>query len=77
MSNIKQYKYDWVWEKSKATGFLNSKKQPLRSHEIVSVFYGKQPTYNPQMQLSEPYNKGVGQGYIAMMREVAKEIKGV
>ena len=59
MSNIKQYKYDWVWEKSKATGFLNSKKQPLRSHEIVSVFYDKQPTYSPQMQLSEPYNKGV------------------
>lgn len=59
MSNIKQFKYDWVWEKSKATGFLNSKKQPLRSHEIVSVFYDKQPTYNPQMQLSEPYNKGV------------------
>ena len=59
MSNIKQYKYDWIWEKSKATGFLNSKKQPLRSHEIVSVFYDKQPKYNPQMQLSEPYNKGV------------------
>ena len=59
VSNIKQYKYDWVWEKSKATGFLNSKKQPLRSHEIVSVFYDKQPTYNPQMRLSEPYNKGV------------------
>ena len=59
MSNIKQYKYDWVWEKSKATGFLNSKKQPLRSHEIISVFYDKQPNYNPQMQLSEPYNKGV------------------
>ena len=59
MSNIKQYKYDWVWEKSKATGFLNSKKQPLRSHEIISVFYDKQPNYSPQMQLSEPYNKGV------------------
>ena len=59
MSNIKQYKYDWVWEKSKATGFLNSKKQPLRSHEIISVFYDKQPNYNPQMQFSTPYNKGV------------------
>ena len=59
MSNIKQFKYDWVWEKSKATGFLNSKKQPLRSHEIISVFYDKQPNYNPQMQLSTPYDKGV------------------
>ena len=59
MSNIKQYKYDWIWDKSKATGFLNSKKQPLRSHEIISVFYDKQPKYNPQMRLAEPYNKGV------------------
>ena len=59
MSNIKEYKYDWVWDKSKATGFLNSKKQPLRSHEIISVFYKKQPIYNPQMRLAEPYNKGV------------------
>ena len=37
-SNIKNFKYDWVWEKSKATGFLNSKKQPLRSHEIILLF---------------------------------------
>jgi len=48
-SNIKDFKYDWVWEKSKATGFLNSKKQPLRAHEIISVFYSKPPTYTPQM----------------------------
>ena len=48
-SNIKDFKYDWVWEKSKATGFLNSKRQPLRAHEIISVFYSKPPTYTPQM----------------------------
>ena len=58
-SNIKNFKYDWVWEKSKATGFLNSKKQPLRAHEIISVFYNKPPTYNPQMVEGLPYNKGV------------------
>ena len=58
-SNIKNFKYDWVWEKSKATGFLNSKKQPLRAHEIISVFYSKPPTYNPQMVEGLPYNKGV------------------
>ena len=58
-SNIKNFKYDWVWEKSKATGFLNSKKQPLRAHEIISVFYSKHPTYNPQMVEGLPYNKGV------------------
>ena len=59
VSNLKMYKYDWVWEKSKATGFLNSKKQPLRAHEMIHVFYSKQPTYNPQMTQGESYNKGV------------------
>ena len=58
-SNLKMFKYDWIWEKSKATGFLNSKKQPLRSHEIISVFYNKQPQYNPQMVAGVAYNKGV------------------
>ena len=49
MSNIKQYKYDWVWEKSHATGHLNAKKQPMRNNEVISVFYGKQCFYNPQL----------------------------
>lgn len=48
LSNLDWYKYDWVWDKVKGTGFLNAKKQPMRNHEIVSVFYKKQPTYNPQ-----------------------------
>ena len=48
MSNIKNYKYDWYWEKTSATNHLNAKKQPLRLYEIISVFYKKQPTYNPQ-----------------------------
>lgn len=37
-----------MWEKTAATGFLNAKKQPLRAHELISVFYQKQPAYNPQ-----------------------------
>lgn len=49
MSNINEFKYDWIWDKVKGTGFLNAKKQPMRGHEIVSVFYRKQCTYNPQM----------------------------
>lgn len=48
MSNIKNYKYDWVWEKEQGTGFARSKKQPLRKHEIISVFYEKQPYYESQ-----------------------------
>lgn len=48
LSNIKEYKYDWIWDKVKGTGFLNAKKQPMRNHELVSVFYKKQCLYNPQ-----------------------------
>ncbi len=47
-SNLRAFKYDWVWNKPKATGFLNAKKQPLRGHEIVSVFYDRQCAYYPQ-----------------------------
>lgn len=57
-SNIKNFKYTWVWEKSKATNYLNAKKQPLRASEDICVFYQKQPTYNPQMTEGKPYNKG-------------------
>ena len=49
MSNAEMFRYDLVWEKGNATGFLNAKKMPLRAHESVLVFYGKLPTYNPQM----------------------------
>ncbi len=58
LSNEKLFKYKIVWEKSKATNFLNAKKQPLRKHEDICVFYKKQPLYNPQMSEGEPYNKG-------------------
>jgi len=57
-SNIKNFKYTWIWEKSKATGYLNAKKMPLKAHEDVCIFYRKPPTYNPQMWQSTPYNKG-------------------
>lgn len=59
LSNEKIFKYKLVWEKSKATNFLNAKKQPLRKYEDICVFYKKQPVYNPQMTKGEPYNKGV------------------
>lgn len=58
-SNRKNFKYKIVWEKSKSTNFLNAKKQPLRKHEDICIFYKKQPTYNPQMTEGKPYNKGV------------------
>ncbi|TDR54819.1 DNA-methyltransferase [Paenilisteria rocourtiae] len=58
LSNPKLFKYKIIWEKSKATNFLNAKKQPLRKYEEICVFYKKQPTYNPQMSMGVPYNKG-------------------
>lgn len=58
ISQQKYFKYKWIWEKSKPTNFLNAKKQPLRKHEDVCVFYKKQPTYHPQMTQGKPYNKG-------------------
>jgi len=48
MSNIKNYKYDWTWQKNKPTGNFLAKRQPMRALEQISVFYKKQPTYNPQ-----------------------------
>ncbi|WP_288989399.1 site-specific DNA-methyltransferase [uncultured Pseudoalteromonas sp.] len=48
-SNLKLFKYDLVWEKGNATGFLNAKKMPLRAHESILVFYKKLPAFVPQM----------------------------
>ena len=59
LSNPKDYKYNYTWIKSKATNFLNAKKQPLRKHEDILVFYRKQPTYNPQMTSGSAYSKGI------------------
>lgn len=50
MSNIKEFRYDWIWYKNNGTNFVNAKKMPMKYHEIISVFYKKLPTYNPQFQ---------------------------
>ena len=55
ISNIKNYRYDWIWGKSTYSNFYFVKKQPAKKHENMSVFYKKQPTYNPQMEKGEPY----------------------
>ena len=47
-SNMRMFKYCWVWHKTRKTGFPNAKRQPLRNTEDVIVFYSKQATYNPQ-----------------------------
>ena len=47
-SNLSMLKYEWIWEKTQATGHLNAKKMPMKAHENILVFYKKLPIYNPQ-----------------------------
>ena len=55
-SNLKLLKYEWIWDKKRVTGFLNSKKMPMKRHENILVFYKKLPTYNPQLTKGKPYH---------------------
>ena len=61
MSNIKNYRYDWIWCKEKPSNFALAKKNPLKYHENISIFYNKFATYNPQMTVGKP-NHSVGKG---------------
>lgn len=49
-SNLKMYKYNWVWKKSQAVGHLNAWRQPMRNTEDVCVFYAKQCLYIPELK---------------------------
>lgn len=57
LSNFTEFKYEWIWNKLLATGFLNAKKQPLRQHESILVFYNKQCIYNPIFEKGDPYKR--------------------
>lgn len=59
MSNPDWFKYDWVWHKVQATGFMNAKKQPLRACESVLVFCAGQSTYNPIMRIGKPKSRTI------------------
>ena len=61
MSNIKNFKYDWIWDKVMPAGHLVAKYRPMQQTEIISVFYNKKCTYNPQMiEVSEEeYDKRI------------------
>lgn len=51
MSNLKMYKYDVYWEKERITNIAQVKKRFGKTVETISIFYKKQPTYNPQMSV--------------------------
>lgn len=48
-SNLEMLRYEWIWEKTQATGHLNAKRMPMKAHENILVFYKHLPTFNPQM----------------------------
>lgn len=50
MSQPKLWRYNLIWDKQRASGFLNAKRMPLRYHEDIALFYRELPTYNPQME---------------------------
>jgi len=56
MSNLKMFKYEWIWKKTRPTGFFTAKKIPMKIHENVLIFYKKQPIYNP-IKTDAPLNK--------------------
>lgn len=57
ISQIQHLKYEWIWEKTAATGFLNAKKSPLKAHENILVFYKNPPVYNPEMTEGHPIKR--------------------
>src|SRR5699024_2216993 len=75
MSNPKMFRYEWVWEKTIASNFLNFKRNPAKKHENVAVFYKRMPTYNPQMEEGTPYTDSArkrtdgGDGYLQYLQE--------
>ncbi len=61
-SCLAHLKYEWIWEKTAATGHLNAKKQPMKAHENVLVFYRSQAVYHPQMTEGAAYRQKSGKG---------------
>ena len=59
-SNLKMFKYCWIWEKPKGTGHLNAKRIPMNNYEDIAVFYKNPPTYNAQMTNGKPYKAKSG-----------------
>lgn len=78
-SCIQFMKYEWIWLKSRATGHLNSKLQPMKAHENTLVFYRRQPTYNPQNIVRKTVptirkgRHGNGTNYGASARDAVQE----
>lgn len=80
-SKLDMLKYEWIWEKTQATGHLNANKMPMKSHENILVFYKKAPTYNPQKTIGHSpintYTKYIAtQNNTDLYGELKKELSG-
>lgn len=64
-SNLKDFRYCWVWDKLNGGNFASAHKMPLKTHEDVAVFYARLPTYNPQYWTSKPYKRAAGEKGVA------------
>ena len=72
---IEMYKYDWKWDKVRGSNFATVKIRPFNSFEDIAVFYKKQPTYNPQMEVGTPYTQK--QGYVGDAKQTGLHKKDV
>ncbi len=74
MSNSKMYKYDWIWVKNTVTGFVNSKRQPLKNTENISVFYKNLPCYNAQglIRVNKVHKNSISTGGETLRKDIAQ-----
>ena len=66
-SNLAMLRYEWVWYKSRCTGFLNARRAPLKKTENILVFYQKSPAYFPQFEQGKPYKRNVKNKHLRNM----------
>ncbi len=71
-ANRKYFRYDLVWVKNAAVGFLNANRMPLRQHELILVFYKKLPLYHPQKVLGKRYVHKAGKHNSAIYNQICK-----
>lgn len=75
-SNLKLLKYEWIWEKTQATGHFNAKLMPMNAHENILVFYKNTPTYNPQKTTGhKPVNSYTKRASVVNKTEVYGKVK--
>lgn len=74
MSNVKWFKYEWIWVKSRVTGFANAKKQPLRNYEDVVVFSKSKTNYFPQglVKINKTVKNGKNVGGETLRTDIEK-----